>query len=161
MARRILWAALIGLCVIGFACFAFPLYVIRPFRAQGAAELAAALIVRSWGPGVAVLAAVVSVVILAVFWKRIGTRLARGMAAAICLLSAVFAGLAQVNVYERMFHPLPTVGSTAADQAKVDPEDMVLAVSFSGQARAYPIRTMGYHHIANDWVAGTPVAATY
>jgi hypothetical protein len=30
-----------------------------------------------------------------------------------------------------------------------------------GSARAYPIRTMGYHHIVNDVVGGTALVATY
>jgi hypothetical protein len=37
----------------------------------------------------------------------------------------------------------------------------VLAVSVGKEARAYPIRTMGYHHIVNDTVGGAPIAVTY
>ena len=160
MRQRVLWSVLIGLCVVGFACFAFPLYVIRPFRAQGASELSAALAVKSWGPWVAVVCAGLSFVVLAWIWQRAGTR-TRAVAAGLCVLTSAFAGLARVNVYERMFHPLPAPGFALADKAKVDPDDMVLTVALSGEARAYPIRTMGYHHIANDWVGGRPIVATY
>ena len=41
------------------------------------------------------------------------------------------------------------------------PDDKVLAVSWGRMARAYPIRTMGYHHIVNDTVGGVPIAVTY
>ena len=41
------------------------------------------------------------------------------------------------------------------------PDDKVLAVTLGQEARAYPIRTMGYHHIVNDTVNGVPIAVTY
>ncbi len=34
---------------VAFGCVAYPMYVIRPFRAQGSTELAVALVVRAWG----------------------------------------------------------------------------------------------------------------
>jgi hypothetical protein len=38
---------------------------------------------------------------------------------------------------------------------------MVIAVNVQGEARAYPIREMAYHHIVNDVVAGQPIVSTY
>jgi hypothetical protein len=38
---------------------------------------------------------------------------------------------------------------------------MILAVRYSNDARAYPIREMAYHHILNDVVGGVPIAVTY
>ena len=38
---------------------------------------------------------------------------------------------------------------------------MVIAVKVNGSARAYPIRSMSYHHIYNDVVLGEPIVATY
>ena len=69
--------------------------------------------------------------------------------------------LARFNVYEMMFHPMGAPAVESAAIAKVDPDDMVIAVKLNGSARAYPIREMGYHHIANDWVGGEPIVATY
>ena len=43
----------------------------------------------------------------------------------------------------------------------MDADDKVLAVKVGQHARAYPIRTMGYHHIVNDTVGGVPIAVTY
>ena len=48
-----------------------------------------------------------------------------------------------------------------AEDAKLDTGEMVLTVSFNGDARAYPVREMAYHHIVNDVVGGVPIAATY
>ncbi len=38
---------------------------------------------------------------------------------------------------------------------------MVMAVHLGGEARAYPIRIVSYHHIVNDVVGGLPIVATY
>ena len=40
-------------------------------------------------------------------------------------------------------------------------EDLVLGVEWMGEARAYPIRMLTYHHIVNDTVAGRPLLVTY
>jgi hypothetical protein len=29
------------------------------------------------------------------------------------------------------------------------------------EARAYPVRSLSYHHIVNDVIGGVPIAATY
>jgi hypothetical protein len=43
----------------------------------------------------------------------------------------------------------------------VHDNDVVMAVKIKGQAVAYPILQLAYHHIANDIVAGEPIVATY
>jgi hypothetical protein len=78
-------------------------------------------------------------------------------AAFVCVL----AGLARVNVYELMFHPVDHPEFAAATEVKLDKDDKLIAVKIGGSARAYPIRTMGYHHIVNDLVGGAPLVATY
>ena len=49
----------------------------------------------------------------------------------------------------------------ASAQAGIDDADMIMSVRINGEARAYPIREMGYHHIVNDVVGGEPIVATY
>jgi Protein of unknown function (DUF3179) len=36
-----------------------------------------------------------------------------------------------------------------------------MAIRCGGDARAYPISEMAYHHVLNDVVGGVPVTATY
>jgi hypothetical protein len=155
------YAALACLCLIACAAIAVPLYVIRPFRAQGATALAVALSVRRWGPWLAPLCAAASVPAAVWAWRLARRRTGRAWAAILFALTSLFAGLVQVNIYEIMFHPVEGLQFVAASQSKVSGDDMVLAISIGGQSRAYPIRTIGYHHIVNDWVGGVPVAATY
>jgi hypothetical protein len=38
---------------------------------------------------------------------------------------------------------------------------MVLSVKVNGEAVAYPVRLMAYHHVVQDIVGGTPLVATY
>jgi hypothetical protein len=40
-------------------------------------------------------------------------------------------------------------------------QNKVLAVENHGEAVAYPIRLMAYHHVVHDRVGGTPIVATY
>ena len=61
-----------------------------------------------------------------------------------------------------MFNPLAHSAYAKADDASfVGAEDMVLAVEHNGDAVAYPVRLMAYHHVVGDTVGGTPIVATY
>jgi hypothetical protein len=146
--------------LLSSACIAIPMFVIRPFRPQGARELETALAVRHAGPWLVGVCGVVILLLVFRLWKaaRIGARIAL-----ICLLLLTFASAAftQVNIFEKMFHPYDSPSFESADQARVDSDDKVLAVRVGQEARAYPIRTMGYHHIVNDTVGGVPIAVTY
>jgi hypothetical protein len=153
--------ALAFLCtVVGVACLAIPMYLIRPFRPQGAQALSFALSVRQAGPWVAGLCAVVVLLLLVRFWTtaRIGSRI---VLVGLFALSAAGAVLTHVNIFEKMFHPYDSPAFGSADEVKVDPDDKVLAVRIDQEARAYPIRTMGYHHIVNDTLEGVPIAVSY
>jgi hypothetical protein len=43
----------------------------------------------------------------------------------------------------------------------VDDKDMVVAIEIAGEAVAYPVRQMAYHHVVMDTVGGVPVVGTY
>jgi hypothetical protein len=146
---------------IALLALAYPMYVIRPFRAQGADELAAALLVRSLAPWLAGSAALIAIAATVVWWRQLHRTGSRVFAVMLTGVTVLFAALTHVNVYEIMFHRIQSPESMPASEAKLDGDDMVLAVRAGGHSRAYPIRMMGYHHIVNDWVGGVPVAATY
>jgi hypothetical protein len=81
------------------------MYVIRPFRTQGARELAAALVVMRWRPAITVLSALAALAMLVCYWRSQLRRWRRILAAACAGLVCLLAALARVNVYELMFHP--------------------------------------------------------
>jgi hypothetical protein len=49
----------------------------------------------------------------------------------------------------------------AGEAAWMQPRDEVIGVVVEGHARAYPTPMIGYHHVVNDTIEGTPVLVTY
>ena len=61
-----------------------------------------------------------------------------------------------------MFNPLPNTGyARVSESGFIDDSDMVISVVLNGEAVAYPIRQMGYHHVVQDSVGGIQVVTTY
>ena len=147
--------------LLSLAALIYPVYVIRPFRAQGPRELIAALtIVRFRLPFVAV-CALLSVAALVWYWKREKRRLRRTGSLAGALAVIAVALLCRINIYELMFHPFERPSFSAAAQVKLDGDEKVISIRSGNAARAYPIRVISYHHVINDDLAGVPVVATY
>lgn len=156
------WSALVALACVALWLVLAPAWALRPFSPQNAAMVARAYAMRRVSPIATLLA------LAAVAW--LGWRQWRGARwparTAIVLLIAVVgltAGIARLNHFELMFHPLrhPGYAPAAAAAAFVKPQDMVLAVQAGGDAAAYPIRQIAYHHVVLDTVGGVPIAVTY
>ena len=62
---------------------------------------------------------------------------------------------------DAMFEQPKQVILVPADQNKVDSNRLVVALSVNGEAKAYPIRFLGYHHHVQDTVGGQPIMVTY
>jgi len=156
--KRVLLACL----AVSLILVAYPLYVIRPFRAQEARELAAALMVSRFSPLLTVVSALAATLAAIAYWRAQFVTSKKILAASTALLVCVLAALARVNVFEAvMFHPLPHPSFAAAREVKLDSDDKLIVVKINGSARAYPIREMAYHHVVNDMVGGAALAATY
>ena len=145
---------------LGLSLFLAPAVIIRPFRFQSARALNFAMSVRQQAPIWNLIFAAVTVILAAFLWRRVSRWKRILLGAGICLV-AVSAVMSRVDYFEWMFHPVPVPGFEAADRSKLDSSEMVMAVRFGSDARAYPIRAMAYHHIVNDVVGGVPVAVTY
>ncbi len=159
--QRAFWGLLLLSAVICVAAFAYPMLVIQPFEHQDPGQLAVALQVRRWGPWVALCFALLAFYSSGTLWRRYASLRVRAGIAILCLLAVAGTVMTHVNVFEWMFHPIDSVTILAANEAKLDPDDMVLAVNAGGQSRAYPVRMMAYHHVVNDWVGGVPLVGTY
>jgi len=62
----------------------------------------------------------------------------------------------------RGFVPLDDPTFLAAHETEYfGDEELVLGVEFAGEARAYPVRLLRYHHVVNDTVGGEPLLVTY
>ncbi len=159
---RYLPLIVLALAAVSLACLAVPMYILWPFRHQGATELRVALFVNRIGPAVSACCVVLAVALVMAGWRQTRGRRTRFTTGFALLLVIAGACLARLNIYELlMFHPLGTPQFLAAKEAHLDKDDMLIAVRINGVARAYPIREMGYHHVVNDTVGGEPIVATY
>jgi hypothetical protein len=159
--RLIFTLVLLACLAVSLFCVAYPIYVIRPFRHQGARELAVALVVARFRTVITVISAMAAVAALIGYWRRRPPIWRRVLQAAGAVLVIVLAFLARVNIYELMFHPVVHPTFTAVQGVKLDGAEKVIAVRIGGAARAYPIRGMSYHHVLNDVVGGVAIVATY
>ena len=66
-----------------------------------------------------------------------------------------------VMAADHMFYQPAEVLMVPAASNKVDTSRLVLGVVHNGEAKAYPIRFLGYHHQVQDSIGGKPVIVTY
>ncbi len=62
---------------------------------------------------------------------------------------------------DQMFRPVATLSMQSASGNTVPPERLVVGIAVGDEARAYPIRFIGYHHQVRDVVGGRPIMVTY
>jgi len=62
---------------------------------------------------------------------------------------------------DKMFKQPTTLEFKPAAENKVDIKKLVLGVVINGQAKAYPIQLIGYHHQVRDSLNGEPLMITY
>jgi len=159
--RRIAVAVLLACLALSLICVGYPIYVIRPFRAQGARELAIALAVMQFRSAVTLISGAVALAALVLYWRAQPRRWRRAFAAIGAGLVCILAALARVNIYELMFHPDDRPSFAAASRTKLDKDEKVIAVKIGAAARAYPIRNISYHHVINDVLDKVAIVATY
>jgi hypothetical protein len=148
------------LVLISVGLFLVPAFIIRPFRPQTPDALSLAMAVRQQAPLWSMLTAAAALFLVLVLWRRISAWKKVPLVLGVCLASAA-AVMARVDYFEWMFHPVAAPGFESAAAVKLDPSQMVMAVRFGSDSRAYPIRAMAYHHVVNDTVGGIPIAVTY
>jgi hypothetical protein len=105
-------------------------------------------------------AALVCIVLLLALWSA-ANRWRKVVLALVMVLVTFSAVMARLNYFEWMFHPVSSAQFETASASKLDKSEMILAVRYGDDARAYPIREMAYHHVLNDVVGSVPVAVTY
>ena len=160
--RRLLWLALIAVVTLAFVWVFVPVWTIMPFKAQTTGGVNLSYTLRSWSKVVTLASLFAAVLLVGLLWR--GARRWWLKAALVLLLVPVMAvtWFARQNHFEWMFKPLGTSSYVAADKANfVGDDEMVMAVEVKGDAVAYPIRQLAYHHVVEDTVGGLPVVPTY
>ena len=160
--KRLLSTVLALLVLASFLMVFIPAYLIRPYAPQTASDLDVSYALRSVSPLLTLAALVPGLLCAFSLWKSTAGRLRKSSLAVAGVLLTALAILARQNHFEWMFHPLPQPGyAEAAKASHVNDGDMVLSLEIGGEARAYPVPLMAYHHLVNTTVGGQPIVATY
>jgi hypothetical protein len=158
--RALLWTIFFVSALTAIAFFFIPGFIIRPFRHQTPQALSLAMALRQRAPLVTLLAGLACFFFAFVLWRTVGLW-RKGLLVVVLLVVTFSTVMARLNYFEWMFHPIAGAQFIAQSDSKLDAKEMILAVSLGGEARAYPISQMAYHHVLNDVVAGVPIAVTY
>ena len=160
--RRAAWLVLLLLSMIALATVITPVWLIQPFRPQTTRGLAYSMAMRSWSPIITVIALISALALVVWLWRGSRSWWRKALLLLILLPVLPATWFARQNHFEWMFHPLPNAAyAKASDASFVADSDMVLSVENNGEAVAYPVRQMAYHHVVQDVVGGKPIAATY
>jgi len=159
--RGLLWLLLLVVAALALAVVIAPAWIIQPFRPQSARGVEISYLLRRTSPLLTVATLLGAAALAAMLWRA-----SRWWGKVLLLLllvpAAVSAWFARQNHFEWMFNPLAGAAFARADAASfVEPKDLVLAVERGGEAAAYPVRQLAYHHIAHDTVGGVPIVVTY
>jgi hypothetical protein len=160
--RRIAWILLAVIVLVSLAIVALPVWIIQPFRPQTPQGLEWSYLMRRWSSSVTLFALAVGLALVAWLWR--GSRRWWRKTLLIIILVPLLAStwFSRQNHFEWMFNPLSNSSYEKTGEAGfVDDSDVVIAVENNGEASAYPVRLMAYHHLVQDVVGGTPIVATY
>lgn len=93
-------------------------------------------------------------------WRAPGWQ--KALVPALLLLAAVVAYAANFTMAaDHMFLQTASVTLQPIGRNVVEPGRLVVGVEINGDARAYPVQFIGYHHQVRDVVGGTPVIVTF
>jgi len=159
--RKFVWLMLFVLVVAVLAIVLTPVFLIMPFKAQTPRIMEVSYVMRRWSPLLTVLFSLLILTLTLGLW--IGGRWWSRIMLVILLLPVFgVTWLARQNHFEWMFKPLPNPAyAKTADAKFINDNDRVLAVTIGDESVAYPIRLMGYHHVVQDTIGGTPIVVTY
>ncbi len=159
--RRLAGAALFLLVLLALAMVAIPMWLIQPFSPQTPEGLSLSYALRRWAPWGTLLALAAGLGVAVWLWRggRWWSRTACALALAVL---AAAAWVSRQNLFEKMFAPLEGPSFAAASAADwVGEEETVMAIEAGGEAVAFPVRQLAYHHIVQDVIGKEPVVATY
>ena len=152
--KKVFWLGLIGLLVFEV----LNVYFIMPMPgSQEMNSLDAAYFLNKWRWVFRILFGImIAAGLFKSTWKRKWLLVIPIAIVAAVLFMANFKMAADHMFYQ----PNKLLLATAAEN-KVDSQRLVIGIVNNGEAKAYPIRFLGYHHQVQDTVGGKPVIVTY
>ena len=156
------WLLLLLIMVVTIAIVVTPVWLIQPFAPQTARALTISYYFKSWSPILTIFFSLAAIVLAIFTWRKAKRWYSKIPVLLPLPLIFFFTWFAQQNHFEWMFNPLHQAKFASVPSADfVKDNEMVLAVNINGDAVAFPVLQMAYHHIAQDVVGGTPITATY
>jgi uncharacterized membrane protein YhaH (DUF805 family) len=160
VSRRLLWLLLLIIAAVALAVVIVPAWVIQPFRPQSPRGLEVSYALKRSAPFITIIALLACIALMVKLWR--GARWSRILLVILLVPPALSAWFARQNHFEWMFNPLANAGYARANAATfVADSDLVMAVARNGEAAAYPIRQLAYHHLVQDTVGRVPIVVTY
>jgi amino acid transporter len=156
------WLSLLALALAIFAVIAVPVWLIQPFAPQTERALQISYFLKSWSPILTIVALLASTALMIYIWRNSKRWFGKPFLFVPFAVVLVCVWFARQNHFEWMFNPLAQIAFARVSETDfVADDDMVLAVKINGEAVAYPVRQMAYHHVVADVVGGKPITATY
>lgn len=160
--RWIRWMLLLGITLIAFAAVFVPAWLIQPFKLQTAERLEISYTLRHWSPIITLVALAFALLIVISLWNQTRRWWRKACLVSFFLPLLLATWFARQNHFEWMFKPLPNADFVRPGDANfISDGEMILAVELNGDAVAYPVRQIAYHHVVQDIVGGSPILVTY
>jgi Protein of unknown function (DUF3179) len=160
--RRVAWIFLLVTVLVALLNVLAPVWIIQPFKPQYQGGLVVSYAMRRWAPLVTVIALAFGLFLVVKLWSGSRRWWKKALLVTVLVLLSASTWFARQNHFEWMFNPISNAAyAKTTDAAFVGDSDIVLAVATNGEAAAYPVRLMAYHHLVQDVVGGTPIVATY
>lgn len=156
------WLILLAMVVAAAAMVAVPVWLIQPFAAQTEREVEISFLLKNWSPFLTIIFALAAIGLAVFIWRNSKRWFGKAALIVPLFIIFIFTWFARQNHFEWMFNPLAQVNYAKVSETDfVSDDDMIMAVNINGDAVAYPVRQMAYHHVVQDVVGGTPITATY
>jgi len=154
---RLFYAGLVLLVLFEIA----RVYFIMPLPgSQRMRSIDVAYALHTWRWSLRALFAVLVVLGARAAWR--GGRLRRiVMPVALALAGTAAYGSNVTMSADRIFIAPESVDMQPTDRNVVEMARLVVGIEIDGEARAYPVQFIGYHHQVRDTVSGTPVLVTF
>jgi len=160
--RTLYWLLFLIVTLLALAAVMIPAWLIQPFKLQTPDRLKISYALHHWSPVITLTALALALLIGTLLWKRTRSWWSKTFLVLLFFPLLLAAWFSRQNHFEWMFKPLPTADFALLNDAGfVADGDMVLSVELNGDAAAYPIRQIAYHHVVQDTIGGIPALVTY
>jgi hypothetical protein len=162
LGRKAGWLALLVITLVALAIVVVPVWIIQPFKPQTTRGVEVSYALRRWSPLVTLITLAGALFLVAWLWRDSRRWWKKALLVIVLIPLLAVTWFARQNHFEWMFNPLANASYAKTSEAGfVADADIVMVVESNGDAVAYPIRQMAYHHLVQDVVGGIPLVATY